>query len=291
MTGAAHEESTLERHLSELATRTLENNPATRDEARSELIVRLTHGRRQRGKAPVEAALYHLAKVVPAKWGMKGILASGVTILFLAALALFQLFVALPEIQLLMVARDDGPSAQRWFDNLPAADREFFSAGKEKGTGNGPYTFRASPTTNQEALETLGQFLQKYPDDPAWYEAYSIDYIAIHSDVPPGFRETWQRIDPGNGMWPCLEAAALTMAPTGTTRKDDDGSQAMRQFEAGASADRFETYQPELRKRKLAMLPPFPGNALAERFQRTHPPSQSTRRLDPSQVRGTFKEQ
>jgi len=247
--------SETERHFIELATRTLEEVPGIRDEARGELIGRLSHDRSREGKVSAEAALYHLAKIVPARWGVKGILAGGVALLVLAALAGFQLFATLPEIKLLPVAMDDNPSTQRWFDRLPADDREFFASGKEGGL----YMFRG--TTDLQSLETLDSLRKKNPADPGLYEAYALKHIAIHSDVPPDYRETWQRIDPGNGIWDCTESAVRTMFK----RTAEDWSQALQSLDQSLSRPRFETWLPELRTRKLAVLPQLPdtyaGNA------------------------------
>ncbi|MCW1912566.1 hypothetical protein OJ996_03205 [Luteolibacter sp. GHJ8] len=254
------EDSTVEHHFIELATRTLENDPATRDETRAELASRLARERSRGKELPVEAALYQLAKFVPVRQGIGSILAGAVVILILAAIALLQVGATLPEIKLLPIAMNDNPSAQKWFDRLPAEDREFFAA----GLGEGLFMLRLSDEVLQ--LESLDKLRQQHPADLGLFELYSFRHVGLHGDVPPGFRETWQKLDPGNGMWDLLEAASLAMGKTsGVKCSEQDRARAVQLFHQGASSGRFQTYLPELRERKLARLPEFPatyvGNA------------------------------
>lgn len=260
MNSGDEEDSTVERHFIELATRTLENDPATRDEARAELAGRLARERARGKELPVEAALYQLAKFVPVRQGIGSIFAGAVLILVLAAIALFQGSATLPEIKLLPIVMHDNPSAQRWFDRLPAEDREFFAAGLGEGL------FMLRPYDEALQLESLDKLRQQHPGDLGLFELYSFRHVSLHGDVPPGFRETWQKLDPENGMWDLLEAASLAMNKTpGVKRSEQDRARAAQLFHQGASPDRFQTYLPELRQRKLARLPEFPatyvGNA------------------------------
>lgn len=250
-----------ERDFIELVTRPLEAQPEARDEARGELMARLSQARAPGSDAKVESALYRLAKVLPERWVPKGLLLSGLALLLLAALAALQLRAYWPEVELMGTAMGYQNSTQKWLKRLPDKDRVSMYSGF-RDLRYLPEAYQANPVSNLEQLH------REHPDDPAIFEIYALRHLQWYYKVPPNYRETWQKIDPDNGIWNLWEVM-MGMRHKGTASYDPD------LFGKAPLPKRFETYLPEMRSRSIAMLPEMPetyiGNAallnLAESFQ------------------------
>lgn len=228
-------QSKIERHFVELATRTLEDQPELRDEARGELMGRLAHSGAK--EEEVEAALCQLAKTVPRRWSRKGMLAGSVMLLVLGALIALQLLAMRPELELWPVALGKRDAANEFLRRLPASDQQLFP----RDSKNRPHI--GYPELREEVLSDLARLRALHPDDPAIYEEYALWHDLDEGTLPPDFHETWQRIDPGNGMWLALEG--LT---SGNSRKE------LALMEKAFAAERFETHVPELRQRRFILL-------------------------------------
>lgn len=253
-------DSRLERDFIELATRPLEDTPEARDEARGELMGRLMQERLPDQEAKVEAALSRLAKQQPGSWRWKGVLASVALLLTLAILAAFRILVTLPEIQLAPIVLAKR-SPQAWFNRLPERDRDFISAGNSK-------TFYFPLRRPQwEVLADLELYRKAFPDDPAVYECYALQYVEASNTLPPDYNEVWQRLDPDNGIWNLWAAGAKMIRPPGTTSYPPGTvEEAMRLLGAALSAPRLDTRMPELQVRRMEKFPKLPatylGNAM-----------------------------
>ncbi len=224
-------ESKTERHFIELATRTLEDQPELRDEARGELMGRLAHSGAK--EEVVEAALCQLAKAVPQRWSRKGMLSGSVMLLMLGILIAFQLLAMRPELELWPVALQKRDAYNELLRKLPDSAQQLFLKGPTAKTylGTG---------TNRKILPHLQHLQSLHPNDPAIYEEYVLQYHQDMRKLPPDFREIWQRIDPGNGMWLILEAMA--------------GGETAESLEKAATAERFDIRVPELRQRRFSFL-------------------------------------
>lgn len=254
-----------ESHFIELATRTLEETTEARDEARGELMARLAQARKPGSDAKVEAALCQLAKFLPERWVPKGVLLSGLALLLLAALAALQLRAYWPEVELMGTAMGYQNSTQKWLKRLPDKDRVSMYSGF-RDLRYLPEAYQANPVANLEQLH------HEHPDDPAIFEIYALRHQQWYYKFPPDYRETWQKIDPDNGIWNLWEVMTR-MRTNGADSYDPD------LFGKAPLPKRFETYFPQMRSRSLAMLPEMPdtyiGNAallnLAESFQDSPP--------------------
>jgi hypothetical protein len=116
----------------------------------------------------------------------------------------------------------------------------------------------------------------RYPENPAYYADYSIRYATELGKLPPDFLETAEKIDPDNGWFPSFAAAvtakdAVKSQPRSKREIDDrtprqwevlDPAQleaAIVLFKEGSKMPRFDSYQAELAKKRLAILPPATG--------------------------------
>ncbi|QJE96726.1 hypothetical protein [Luteolibacter luteus] len=257
-------DSRLERDFIELATLTLEDAPGARDEARGELMARLMQSPTPDRDARLESALSRMAKVLPTPWQWRGVLSSAAVLLTLLVLLGIQVFIAAPEIQLFRIGQGKG-NPQAWFDKLPEADRDFIAAGKAQGIYSG--LFGGQPRT----IAGLDRYRQAYPDDPAVFEYCAQAYIREAKTLPPGYEETWKRIDPDNGIWNLLAAVLKSARPAGTgTPPPEDLAEARRLLDAALSAPYLDTRIPELSVRRLAKFPLLPqtfvGNSAGLRF-------------------------
>ncbi len=100
-------------------------------------------------------------------------------------------------------------------------------------------------------------------DDPAAYEGYVKDL----PDLPPDYRQTWERIDPGNGMWPAgagLRKATQALDPSGAAVMDETAfTEALALLEEAANAERFHSYALGRTRRMLERMQ-RPGTLIGE---------------------------
>ncbi|MCU0780856.1 MAG: hypothetical protein MUF04_07115, partial [Akkermansiaceae bacterium] len=110
------------------------------------------------------------------------------------------------------------------------------------------------------------------PDDPALLAKYALAYFSTHKRLAPEIVAAARRIDPDNGWFLALEAAAeAKQAVTAgklserdtkagkarpiTINDDDALDRAMALLREARSKPRFESYQTDLHRRKMASIP------------------------------------
>lgn len=110
------------------------------------------------------------------------------------------------------------------------------------------------------------------PANPAYFEDYAIVYLSKRSKLPPDFLETAEKLDPGNGWFHLLAAAVASkdaVKQVSRTKQEKEGRQApkwtildqarmdeaLSLFAQGYSKGRIQSYENELLKRRLALLP------------------------------------
>ncbi len=222
-----------------LATRTLEKRPDLREEAQAELIARLAHGGAE--KDWVESASARLAaKPARASWPL--LIFAVVAFILLGGIAGPWTWNTMDEVRVFLpkyLVSDTGPRT-RLGDHLSTEERDFVFA------CIGP---------EAEVLTKLERQRQVHPEHPGIYEEYTLRYLQAHRTLPPDFHETWQRIDPGNGMWFFLEAIAKNQEEkAGSGTGDPEFRETIALIGRSASGERFESHLPALRARRATLL-------------------------------------
>lgn len=225
----------------ELATRPLEAQPEVRDEARGELMGRLSHACPAGGPA-LDAATARLEETKPRRWGGQAI-AMAIALLVLGAIAVLEGFSTFAEAQTSFGLMSGDRAAIKDAAHLRPEQREF-----AKGFG----------TPNNRATLDFGKLRESFPDDPVIYEGFvDQEYSARHAP-PTGYRETWQRIDPGNGVWPFKIAMAkmdTAVDPGPSTVRDETAfREAWEALDETVAAERFSSHGMELRRRFLELI-------------------------------------
>jgi hypothetical protein len=107
-----------------------------------------------------------------------------------------------------------------------------------------------------EAVKNLQRQWELHPGEFGVFEELVHRRIAAKQGLPPDFTATWRRLDADNGMWLFLEAVGKNEEwkakgpPAGETFSREVRDLLCR----SAVAPRFESYLPELRKRRLGKL-------------------------------------
>lgn len=227
----------------DLATRTLEDRPEVRDEARGELLGRLAHV--AAADEVVTAAVSRLAGS-RAESGKGRLALSALALVLLAAVAAWQVVIALQEAR---IFRAD-------HRGLPVPTSMLIA----KLTPSQMELLAPCQVAESEFLPAREALWHKFPDDAALYEDYATLHFAIWREYPPEFRETWQRLDPDNGAWWLREAIAAERRKNPMPLAD-----AMMLLDRSVSADHFALRRGDLRARRLA---PFQASRnLAEELQ------------------------
>jgi hypothetical protein len=232
-----------QQYFVDLATRTLEDRPEVRDEARAELLGRLAHA--AAADDEVAAAASRLAGS-RATSGTSRLALAAVALVFLAAIAAWQVVSALPEARIFRADHRGLPiPISTRITQLTTSQRELLAP---------------CLVPESEFLPAREALWHKFPDDPALYEDYATLHFAIWREYPPDFRETWQRLDPDNGAWWLREAIAGERRRNAMPLAD-----AMMMLDKSASADHFTLRRGDLRTRRLS---PFQASRnLAEELQ------------------------
>lgn len=114
---------------------------------------------------------------------------------------------------------------------------------------------------------------ESQPDNVSYYIDYAAAHISGHQDLPEGFLETGERLDPDNAWFPAVAASVAAnqaafenprteqekkdKVPRSFTVKDPAKlEEAMALFSKAAALSRFETYQHDLSAARLRLLPP-----------------------------------
>lgn len=230
-------------HFAELATRTLESHPDLRDEARAELLGRLAHRNPEPGQ--VSEASARLKAKPPGRgkplaiFAVLAVLALGVSI----ALRVRQ---AIPEVKVSTWAVGNGidfDTDKELGASLTNEQRDFVFA----GIGS-----------DAEAIQKLERQWQLHPEEWGILEELAHRHLAARQTLPPGFSESWRRSDSDNGMWLLLEAMGkhLEWKRAGSVAGDPLHLEITSLLKQAAQAPRFEPRLPELRRKRLSMLPP-----------------------------------
>ncbi|WP_367870291.1 hypothetical protein [Luteolibacter sp. Populi] len=220
-------QSEAERHFIELATRPLENAPAVRDEARGELMERLSRQPPHEREAAATEAAARLAKTVPGSWRGKAMAAAAAWLLLTGILVSIGF---------------------SFFHEADTADEEWTNALAQSFEETDMAKAAEDPASYEKAIQRLFS---------------SHDYDTHHDpgvELPADYREVWTRIDPGNGAWALREALARSGWSTAPNPVQEfAGVWAL--VEEAARAPRFEIYAPEALLARLQRHPE-PGSYL-----------------------------
>jgi hypothetical protein len=107
-----------------------------------------------------------------------------------------------------------------------------------------------------EAVKNLQRQWELHPGELGVYEELVHRRIAAKQGLAPGFPARWRRLDPENGMWLFLEAVGKNeeWKAKGPPAGETFSREVCDLLCQSAAAPRFESYLPELRKRRLGML-------------------------------------
>ncbi len=113
------------------------------------------------------------------------------------------------------------------------------------------------------------------PENPAYFAEYAIHYRLDHERLPQGFLAAAERLDPDNAWFPLFAAGTLAerlfdlslvpvrdrkdeveLVPKQTIRDEKRFAEALALFRKAASQPRFESYQVDLLKQRIPLLPP-----------------------------------
>lgn len=229
-------------HFAELATRTLESHPGLREEASSELLGRLAHGNPGSGELAVAKARLEAA---PTRGGKRLALFAVLAVLALGVSIALRVRQAIPEVKVSAWAL--------WNSINLEPDNEL---GTALGTEQRDFIF-AGIGSNAEAIAKLKRQWQLHPEDLGILEELAHCHLAARQTLPPGFSESWRRSDPDNGMWLLLEAMGkhLEWKRAGSVAGDPLHLEITGLLQQAARSPRFEPRLPELRRKRLAMLP------------------------------------
>lgn len=235
-------------HFAELATRTLESHPELREEARAELLGRLAHGNPEPGRLAVAEARL---EAKPTRGGKPFALFAILAVLALGITTALRVRQAIPEIKVSTWALGNAinlDADEELEALLTAEQREFVFA----GIGS-----------DAEAIPKLERQRQLHPDELGILEELAHRHLAARQTLPSGFSESWRRSDPDNGMWLLLEAMGkhLEWKRAGSVTGDPLHLEISSLLQQTASAPRYTSHLPELRKKRLSMFPPTPTMA------------------------------
>ncbi|MEK7953371.1 hypothetical protein [Luteolibacter soli] len=112
--------------------------------------------------------------------------------------------------------------------------------------------------SDHEVAKNLQRQWELHPDELGIYEELVHRRIAAKEGLPPGFQKTWRRRDGDNGMWLFLEAVGKNeeWKAKGPPAGETFSRETLDLLRQSASAPRFKSYLPELRKHRLALLGP-----------------------------------
>lgn len=215
-------ESSAERHFIEMATRPLEDQPGIRDEARGELMERLSRIDPAEREAVAEAAMARLAKSEPGRWTPKAI-----------ALVLAWLVMA-------GVCGHWGYSFYRQGDDFANRWQSATDPSHRMAEGSLSNVPAAEFTTAADYEASLGSGTVQFPS------------------LPANYREVWMKLDEGNGAWSWREALHLAreVFSKSASTTPADLAMARKRLEEAARAPRFEIYTPERQAGRLAAVAP-----------------------------------
>jgi hypothetical protein len=221
----------------DLATRRLADDPQARDEARHELLVRLV------SVEDAGAAATRLTEHKPGRTWVHPAIAFSALIVF-GALAAFFIRGTIKEMHPL-VQFHGGALAPEQIEITSKDQHDFVTARLDSNAST--------------VLHNLERLVHERPNDPGLFEEYTGQSIASLHKLPQDYRETWQRLDPGNGAWLLRES----MMKASDAFKGNGGSgpvtdeiaftDALALLKQAADAERFEIHATDLRCRRLEL--------------------------------------
>jgi hypothetical protein len=222
----------------DLVTRQLADDPQARDEARHELLVRL-------GSAEDAAtAATRLANRRPGRtWIYPAIAFTGLAVL--GVVAAFFVRGTIKEMHPL-VQFHGGFLAPDDVSVTTESQRDFVTVRLDSDAAT--------------VRDNLEQLVRQRPGDPGLFEEYTAQSIANIHKLPPDYRETWQRIDPGNGAWLLRESmmkasdAFKGSGGSGPVTDEVAFTGALALLKQAAEAERFEIHAADLRRRRLELI-------------------------------------
>ncbi len=222
-----------EQEFIRLATRPLAERAKERAAAADELAARLAHADPAEKAAALPDAVRRLeTKAPPPPWRLP--LAAGTLLLFLLA----ALAVLIPrhwrEARILHEIHQQGRShlLGEWVLNSANSGKPF------------PPHLHGLEIRPDERMRRAEAFWKEHPESPAAYSLYIRTYLEPDGSpgLPPDYGETWQRLDPGNALWPLIasERHALRALPGMGSRTVADETRFQQTLAALREAARFE---------------------------------------------------
>lgn len=222
----------------DLATRGLADDPPARDEARHELLVRLTSAE------DAATAATRLANRKPGRtWIYPVIAFTGVAVL--GVVATFFVRGAIKGMYPLVQFQGGSLDPDK-IEVTTGSQRDFVTARLD--------------SYGSTVLRNLEQLVRERPEDPGLFEEYTAQNIANTHKLPPNYRETWQRIDPGNGAWllreSMMKASDAFKGSGGSGPVTDEAAftEALALLKQAAEAERFEIHAADLLRRRLELI-------------------------------------
>ena len=222
-----------------LATRNLDADPPARDEARDEMLVRVLSAEE------AGDAANRLKDRKPGRTWIHAGIAFGALII-LGTIAGILIHGTVKEMRSLKNL-SEGKLELDEIEIRPESERDFVGARLAEDL---PIQLR-----NVERL------VQERPEDPGLFEEYVGLSVQANNTLPPNCRETWQRIDPGNGAWLLRESmmradrAFKGSGGSGPVTDETAFTEALVLLKQAADAGRFESHAADLRRRRMASLP------------------------------------
>jgi hypothetical protein len=222
----------------DLVTRQLADDPQARDEARHELLVRLSSAE------DATTAATRLANRRPGRTGIYPAIAfTGLAVL--GVVAAFFVRGTIKEMHPL-VQFHGGFLAPDDVSVTTESQRDFVTVRLD-----------SDAVTVRNNLE---QLVRERPEDPRLFEEYTAQSISNIHKLPPNYRETWQRIDPDNGAWllreSMMKASDAFKGSGGSGPVTDEAAftEALALLKQAADAERFEIHAADLRRRRLQLI-------------------------------------
>lgn len=242
----------------DLATRLLESKEEARDQARTDLMDRLAHASPSAKDDSLEDATARLEGSTPlplrkvAARFVTSLVVLGVVLMAYYAAAVFELVglspfhqIRFPKGRIIYEARMDRLAAKM------SPDQQLFFFANTIGNRR--------PDVNRWRAEGMDHL----PEDPAWFEEFSVNTRRFGEKFSGRYREHGKRIDPGNGIWALRDAEALggalrdnsfrTSLPS-TLLASPEYQEVISLIEEAGQAPRIESYIPERTKTRLGML-------------------------------------
>lgn len=246
----------------DLATRPLEGVPAMREEAKGELMARIAHGGVPYEMLDLSEPTGRLAATAPRKpWPRRIALLAGALGLTAAtgiAVAVLGYGVAVMSQAGMMGMQVRFGGFHGMHDELP---QPLAKVVRERAPGL-PLGLHPQAFSTAETEDLLA----RQPDDLAVLQEHVSRRMRERKDTWFGLtddeRETIQRLDPDNALWPLMEAfahaAAAGDASPGmkmTTTGEENFRQALQRFGEAARKPRYNDHSRELQRRQIDAFP------------------------------------